>query len=147
MVEYIGQTKAPWWFWLICILALLWNLMGIVAYLGSAFGGEAAIIEAYGEEGAKVMRSRPAWATAAFAIAVCGGTMGCLAMLSRKSWAKWLFILSLLGVLLQNLWGFFLSDASQYMLDNERILVPMVIIVAVFLLFFAQMMTRKGILR
>lgn len=147
MEEYIGQAKAPWWFWLICLLALLWNLMGIGAYLGSAFGGESAIIEAYGEDGAKVMLSRPAWATAAFAIAVFAGTLGCLAMLLRKSWAKWLFIVSLLGILLQNLWGFFLSNASQYMLDFDKIMVPMVIIVAVFLLLFAQNMTRKGILK
>ena len=147
MVDFIGRAKAPWWFWVICIFALLWNLMGIGAYLGSAFGGEAAILEAYGEEGAKVMLARPAWATAAFAIAVFAGTLGCVVMLLRKSWAKWLFILSLIGVLLQNLWGFFLSDASRYMLDFDKIMVPMVMVVAVFLLLFAHNMSKKGILR
>ena len=147
MVEYIGQAKTPWWFWVVAILALLWNLMGVMAYLGGAFGGEALIIEAYGDEGGRVMLGRPAWATAAFAIAVFGGTIGCIALLLRRSWAKWLFIVSLLGVLLQNLWGFFLSDASKYMLDFDKIMVPMVIIIAVFLLWFARNMSGKGILR
>jgi len=44
------------------------------------------------------------------------------------------------------LWGFFLSDASKYILNFDKIMVPMVIIVAVFLLWFAGLMTRKGIL-
>jgi len=147
MVDFIGRSKAPWWFWVIGVIALLWNLMGVMAYLGGAFGGETAIIEAYGEEGARVMLSRPAWATAAFAIAVFGGALGSVALLLRKSWAKWLFLLSLLGVLAQNIWGFFLSDASKYMLDFDKIMVPMIIVFAVFLLFFARSMSNKGILR
>jgi len=147
MVDFIGRAKTPWWFWVVAILALLWNLMGVMAYLAGAFGGEAAIIEAYGEDGGRIMLDRPAWATGAFAIAVFGGTIGSIALLLRRSWAKWLFVLSLIGVILQNIWGFLLSDASQYMLDSDKIMVPMVIIVALFLLFFAQMMVRKGILR
>ena len=43
MVEYIGQAKTPWWFWVVAILALLWNLMGVMAYLGGAFGGDCLL--------------------------------------------------------------------------------------------------------
>ena len=27
------STKIPWWFWLITILALFWNLMGVGAFI------------------------------------------------------------------------------------------------------------------
>ncbi len=147
MVDYIGRPKSAWWFWVIAVLALLWNLMGVGAYLGAAFGGEEVLIEAYGAEGAQVMMGRPAWATAAFAIAVFGGALGCIALLLRRSWAVWLFVLSFIGVLVQNLWGFFLSDAAKYMLDFDKIMVPMIIVVAIFLIWFARHMTAKGVLR
>lgn len=147
MVDYIGRPKTAWWFWLIAVLALLWNLMGVGAYLGAAFGGQEVLIEAYGTEGAKVMMGRPAWATAAFAIAVFGGTLGCIALLFRRSWAVWLFVLSFLGVLVQNLWGFFLSNAAKYMLDFDKVMVPLIILVAIFLIWFARHMKAKGVLR
>jgi len=147
MAEFIGRPKTAWWFWVIALFALLWNLMGVGAYLASAFGGDALIMEAYGEEGGNVMLSRPAWATAAFAIAVFGGALGSIALLLRRSWAGWLFIISFLGVLVQNLWAFFLSDAAKYMLDSDKIMLPMIIVFAVFLIWFAYHMTHKGVLR
>lgn len=147
MVDYIGKPKTAWWFWAIAIIALLWNLMGVGAYLAAAFGGEDMLLEAYGEDGAQVMMGRPAWATAAFAIAVFAGALGSLALLLRRSWATWLFILSFLGVIAQNIWGYFLSDAAKYMLDIDKIMVPMIIVFAIFLIWFARHMTAKGVLR
>jgi hypothetical protein len=44
-------------------------------------------------------RNRHAWATGGFAIAVFGGTLGCLLLLLRRSAAYNLFIALLLGVI------------------------------------------------
>ena len=30
-------TKPPAWFWIVSVVALLWNLMGAMMYLGQAF--------------------------------------------------------------------------------------------------------------
>lgn len=147
MADELLETKAKWWFWIVAIIALFWNLVGVGAYLGSAFGGEALLIDTYGAEGADVMLSRPAWATAAFAIAVFGGTLGAIALLMRKSWAGWLFVFSFIGVLVQNLWGFLLSDAAKYMMPADKVMTPMIVIFAIFLIWFAYKMAHKGILR
>ena len=45
-----------------------------------------------------------AWVTGAFAIAVFGGTLGCIGLLMLKSWSKLLLLISLLGVLAQDVW-------------------------------------------
>ena len=44
-----------------------------------------------------IVESRPAWGTAAFAIAVFGGSLGCLLLLFKKSVAANVFVLALVG--------------------------------------------------
>ena len=47
-----------------------------------------------------IINGRPAWATAAFAIGVFGGAVGCILLLLRRSVAVQVLVLSLLGVIL-----------------------------------------------
>ncbi len=139
------RIKPPALFWVISILALLWNLMGVMAYLGMTMMPVEALVESYGQEYADVMATRPAWATGAFAIAVFGGLLGCIGLLLRKSWSKILFIISLLGVVVQNIWGF-MSGSFNLVGTSDKILTVLIIIVAVFLIWFAQKKTAKGYL-
>ncbi len=70
-------TKPPAWFWIVSVVALLWNLMGAMAYLAQAFitdEGKAMLPSDQQE----LLESTPAWATAAFAIAVWAGVLGCI---------------------------------------------------------------------
>ena len=73
-------------FWIIAVLALIWNIMGVMAYLAQAFMTDdmkALLPEAERE----MYENKPAWATAAFAFAVFAGLIGALALLLRKKWA------------------------------------------------------------
>lgn len=89
-------ASVHWSFWLIGAFALLWNVMGAMNYLGQM---NAEMVAAYPETHRAIIEGRPAWATAAFAIAVFGGALGCLLLLLRKSVAYYLFIASLVGVI------------------------------------------------
>ncbi len=48
-----------------------------------------------------IVDARPAWATAAFGVAVFCGALGCLLLLLRKPVALYLFIASFVGVVVQ----------------------------------------------
>ena len=86
--------------------------MGVMAYLTQAFMTDEA--KALLPEAERAMYNDiPAWATAAFAFAVFGGLLGALAMLLRKKWATPLFIISLLGILVQMTYSFFVSDVME----------------------------------
>lgn len=37
-------NKAPVWFWIVSVLALLWNLIGVIAYLTMAFATDEMIV-------------------------------------------------------------------------------------------------------
>jgi len=90
------DNKAHWSFWVISVLMLIWNLMGCINFFVQM---NPDMVASYQETEQAIIKDRPIWATAAFAIAVFGGALGCLLLMLKKSIAFYLFIASLLGVL------------------------------------------------
>ncbi|WP_281986306.1 hypothetical protein [Aquimarina aggregata] len=135
-------NKPPIWFWIIAILALLWNIMGVLAYLAQAYITDEAIAS-LPEAEQSFYNNMPAWATAAFAIAVFAGTLGCILLLLRKKIASILFILSLIGIVMQTTYNFFLQDFI--VLSGSRMVMPiLVLLVAIFLIWFSKKATVKA---
>lgn len=135
--------KPPIWFWIVSVVALIWNLVGVTAYLSDAFMS----VEDLGkmtQEYRLLYESRPAWATGAYAIAVWGGTLGCIALLMRKKWAKIVLWISLIGILAQNVYQFFLSNTFEVVGSEAMFLPIMVIVIGVLLVWFAKSSERKG---
>lgn len=137
------KTKPPVWFWIFGVLALLWNLIGVGAYLNDAFMS----VEDLGEmtqDYRLLYESRPAWVTAAYAIAVWGGAVGCIALLLRKKWAQTLLLISLIGILAQNAYQFFMSNTFEVLGSAAMLLPIMVIVIGILLVWFARWSERKG---
>lgn len=104
------KTKPPVWFSIVAVLALVWNALGVVAYLSNAFmTDEAKALLPLDQQ--NYLDNLPAWYTAAFAIAVFGGTLASLAMVLRKALAFPLFMVSFVGILAQMVYSFFMSNA------------------------------------
>lgn len=129
-------------FWIIGVLALFWNIMGVAAYLGQAYMTDE-ILSALPEAEQLYYTNVPAWVTATFAIAVFTGFVGSIALLIRKKWAVTLFILSLLAVLLQFVYNFFIQDYME--LAPSKAIMPIIVIgIAVFLIWYSKKCQEKG---
>lgn len=136
------KIKPPIWFYIVSIVALLWNLIGVVSYLGQAFMTDedlALLSEAERE----LIETQPAWVTAAFAVAVWGGTLGCLFLLLRKKWAKPVFIISLIGVLAQFGYSILLSNNMDVYGASAIVFPILIIVIAILLLILANTSIRK----
>ncbi|MGW9685643.1 hypothetical protein [Flagellimonas sp. 2504JD1-5] len=137
------SNKPPVWFWIVSVAALLWNIMGVMAYLGQAYTSVEQL-EQMTQAQRELFEAQPAWVTAAFAIAVFGGTLGCIALLLRKKWAKPVFFISLLGILGQFIYGLFLSNTIE-VYGNQAIYMPiLVIVIGVLLILLAKKGIQKG---
>ncbi|MBN2868591.1 MAG: hypothetical protein JXK08_07965, partial [Flavobacteriaceae bacterium] len=55
--------KPPIWFWIVSVIALLWNAMGVMAYLGQAFLTEEALAAMPPEQQEIYSIDYPAWYT------------------------------------------------------------------------------------
>ncbi len=131
-----NSTKPTTTFWIISVLALLWNGMGIVAYLGQAYmTDEALALLSDGDQA--YHNNTPAWVTAAFATAVFAGALGCLALLLRKKWTTSLFILSLIAVIVQFIYNFFMQEFKE-VVGTDMIWSVVVIVIALFLVWYSK---------
>ena len=131
------KIKPPVWFWVVTVLALIWNLMGVSAYLTQAFTTPEAL-EALPEMERNLIKGTPAWVTAAFAVAVWGGSLGCLLLLLRKSAAHFVLVLSLIGIVVQMSWIFFVSNSFEVYGPGQSVMPIMVLIVGVLLILLAR---------
>ncbi len=139
----INKTKPPTWFWVVSVLALIWNLMGVLNYLAQAFITEEMKAE-YTVEQLTLIEGRPAWVTAAFAIAVWGGLLGCIALLIRKRWARPLLLISLLGIVAQTGYNLFATDALAVFGSLMGLVIPLiVVIIGILLVLIAKIADRK----
>lgn len=140
------QTKPPISFWVIGIIALVWNGFGVITYLMMQLFTSDAVSETLAEQ-EMAIESLPVWVTSAYAVAVWGGLLASLFLLMRKSWAKTWFLLSLLGVLVQSVYTFFLSNALA---DNGAgaFLLPIaIIVVAIYLYYYSGKAISNGWLK
>ena len=141
-----STSKPPVWFWIVSVVALLWNGMGVNAYLQQAYMTDAFKAQ-YNAEQLEAVANTPAWVTAAFAIAVFAGLLGCIGLLLRKKWAKPLFLLSLLGIIGQNIHGIFMTNNVEIFGNVAVIFTVLVIVIAIFLIWFANKGIAKGWLK
>jgi len=138
-----SSVKPPVWFWVVSVMTLLWNLMGVSAYLFDAFISVEQL-ETMAPELRELYEGRPAWVTAAFALAVFGGFIGSIGLLLRKKWAKPLFMLSLVAVLIQNVYTFFMSNTLDVMGTQSVIMPIFVILISIYLVYFSKRGIEKN---
>lgn len=132
-----SSQKPPVWFWIIGVLALVWNAMGVNAYLQQAYNTES-YREMYTPEQLDIAANMPAWVTGAFAVAVFSGALASLLLLLKKKLAKPLFLLSLLAVLAQV--GYTIIKGYT----DSMVMAIIVIVAAVLLYLFAKHATKKS---
>ena len=125
-----NESGVHWSFWLIGALALLWNVGGSANYIMQM---NPEMIESYRASEQAIIASRPAWATAGFAIGVFGGALGCLLLLLRKSASFYLFAVSL-------------TFTVDFDFSTAEILTftLMPVVVAAFLVWYSRYAQGKG---
>ena len=143
MSDLVFDDKPTTSFWVFSGAALIWNLIGLVFYIGHVTMSPDAMAQ-MSESHQEFFNSTPAWATGAFALAVNTGALGSLFLLLRKSWAVPLFVLSLLSVIAQNVDAFVLRDAFGVLGINSVILPALIFVVAVLLLIYSRSCKEKG---
>jgi hypothetical protein len=137
MSDLVLDSKPTTTFWIIGGAALVWNLIGLVAYVSSVTISPEAMAKMTIEQQA-FYSGTPTWATAAFAVAVNAGVLGSLFLLLRKAWAVPMFVLSLVAIVAQNIDAFVLRDAYGLSGINGVILPALIFGVAVALLIYSR---------
>ena len=140
------NNKPKTWFWIVSALALIWNLMGVVAYISQVTMSPEAL-QALPENQRALYKSMPSWVTIAFAIAVWGGTLGCILLLLRRKLSTPVLILSLAGILVQMYHSFFVSNSFEVFGPGGLVMPIMIVVVAVWLIWLSRKAISTGWLK
>ncbi len=135
--------KPPKSFWVIGVLALLWNLMGISQFFLATFMLDA-MVENLTEVQADMYQAIPMWYTIIFAIAVFSGVLGCITMLLRKNITIALFGISLLAVLVAQGYWILGTEIMEVMGTSSVIMPLIVIVISIFLYFYNKGAAKNG---
>jgi hypothetical protein len=139
----VASGKAPWHLWVLGGLALLWYVSGAatiqLAQLGQLPGidaGEAAYYAA-----------KPAWKVALAAVTTYGSVLASLLLLMRRKASVALFGLMLAAIVLGT--AIELADGTSRAYANSAAAIATAVIaaIAVFMVWYAQALRRRGLLR
>lgn len=137
------MEQPPKWYIPVAIVALLWNLLGCVAYLMDVMLKPEEIAKLTAAQQA-MHNARPAWSIAGTALAVWFGAAGSLGLIIKKRWATAALVASLVGVIVQDVWLFGVSGAATSGGAAAFVLQGLVLLVGVALVMMARTATARG---
>lgn len=131
-----SRVKLPLWFWIVSVIALVWNILGIGAYFAQV-SMTPEIMAALPQEQQDMYAKLPVWYMIVFALAVFGGALGCMGLLLRKKWAYLVLLISAVAVVIQ-------MSYVVFGIKMPNPMTPLVIIVSFALVYFSKYATKKG---
>lgn len=143
MLDGSNNSKVSTIFWVIGAVALLWNLMGVFAFITDMMISEDALA-LMTEEQRSLYESNPIWHKLVYGVATFCGLLGAIGLLMKKRWAITLFLISLVAVIIQFLYGLFGTNASSAFGVMAIIMPIIVTLISFFLWYYAKKCEAKG---
>lgn len=130
-------------FWITGLFALVWNLIG-VAFWYMQTNMTAERLALMSESDRQIYEATPGWLNIAFAVAVFGGVLGALGLLLKKRWAGTMFLLSLIALLVQMIGAYVVTPAWAVYGPAGLVMPAVFVLIAVFLLWYANRAQARG---
>ena len=134
-------------FWIIGAVALLWNLLGLYAYYSNVTATPDDLKLQFNPQQIEAILATPAWATSATAIAVTAGVIGSVLLLFRNGLCVPFYALSVVGLVVQDIYVFGMTDAVETFGTTPVVMQSVVVVFAVFLVWYAQRQKQRGVVR
>lgn len=130
---------------LIGIILLLWNLIGVLAFI-MQYSADLSQLAKSDPTTARIFAQMPGWSWAAYAVAVGAGTLGAILLLLRKAAAAPIFLLSIIAIVVQFGHSFLGTDLLAVKGATAAIFPAVILIIAIFQWRYAHNLTARGIL-
>lgn len=145
--EASARPKTPIWFWIVGVVALIWNSFGAIDYTLTQMGNEA-YLSAFTEEQLAFYLGFPLWYEAVWAIAVWSAIVASVALLIRSRFAAPAFLVSLVFFLISAAYLFGFTAAYDLMGGIGGVIFSVVIFASLVVFWrVAAWGVKAGILR
>jgi hypothetical protein len=137
-------VQRPAWFWIVAMLALLWNLFGVAMFY-MQYSMTPEQLAQMPEAQRTVQQALPGWLYAVNGVAVALGTVGSLLLLLGKRLALPMLWLSLIAVVVMFAYCLFPGRMIELLGAAQALPMPIVVtVVAALLVWFARTSIARG---
>lgn len=143
-----APAKTPWHLWLVGVIAVLFNSIGVFDFVMSMAQGSAYMAKAgMTPEQVAHYQSMPPWMTVVWAVGVLGAFAASILLLLRRKLAFPMFVLSLAAFLVNLLYTYVLTNGGAVM--GRQMAVTSAVIASLLALFgvYARSMSARRVLR
>jgi hypothetical protein len=143
-----APVKTPWHIWLIGVIAVLFNSIGVFDFVMSMAQG-AAYLASAGMTPDQIAhyQQMPSGMTVVWAVGVFGAFLASILLLLRRRQALLVFILSLTAYVVSLLYTYVLTNGGAVMGQQMAITSAIIAGLLVFFSWYARFMTVRGVLR
>jgi hypothetical protein len=142
------RIKAPWHLWVVGVVAVLFNAIGVFDHTMTLVQG-ASYMASAGMTPAQIAhyQEMPIWMKIDWPIGVWAAMAGSVLLLLRNRLAFPVFAVSLASFLLSLAYTYVLTDGGEIMGQQMAITSAVITALLVFFTWYAWLMTRRGVLR
>ena len=140
--------KTPWHVWLVGVIAVLFNSIGVIDFVMSMTRGEAymASVGMTPEQIAHYL-GMPGWMTPVWAVGVFGAFLASIGLLLRNKLALPVFLLSLGAFLVSLLYTYVLTNGGAVMGPQMAVTSAIITALLVFFSWYSRFMAARGVFR
>lgn len=143
------MKKPSIWYWIICVLGVLWSSGGAYDYTMTRTQN-ADYMAQFPPDLLEYFYNMPLLMDFTWPLAVWGGLLGWILMLARKKWAVPVFLVSFVAMIIN--FGYMLFDGgmalqAQHMGAFSYIFTALIVLLGVFALWFSHRAKANGTLK
>lgn len=136
------KNKPSIWFWIVSGVFLLWNIMGVYAYISDVSMSDEAIA-AFSIVEQEFYARQPAWSVGLYAIATWGALLACILLFVRSALAVPVFIVSLICIVVQFGYTLFGMNMLEKMGWSSAIFPAIIFVIGLIEVWYASLAKRK----
>ena len=142
----VGTTKTPWHLWVVGVLSLAWNAMGVWTWQQQVTRAPGYLASMTVEQ-VRYIDAAPVWVSVAFGLAVWAGLLGALALLLRRRLAFNAYVAGLIGYLVNSGHAFATGDAARIMGAGGMAFTALIFVLCLFEVGYSRWVAKAGVLR
>ena len=143
-----AAAKTPWHVWLVGLIAVLFNFVGVFDFVMSmAQGARYQASAGMTPDQIAHYQQMPSWMIVVWAVGVFGAFLASILLLLRRKQASLVFVLSLAAFVVSLLYTYVLTNGGALMGQPMAITSAVIAGLLVFFSWYSWFMTLRGVLR
>jgi hypothetical protein len=141
-------VRTPWHIWLIGVIAVLFNSIGVFDFIMSmAQGAQYQASAGMSPDQIAHYQAMPSWMTVVWAVGVFGAFLASILLLLRRKLALPVFVLSLAAFFISLIYTYILTDGGTVMGRQMAITSAVIAALLAFFCWYSRFMAKRGVLR